>query len=169
MLGQGARALRSPCSRARARTSGLALTRCAAQEATALKDGTLGASLVHVATGASFDFRLVALRNGAVRLRVTEPGKGRYSPPDVLLPEAEAAVVPWAVKQVDKKTLLLTPPTGDVTFRLVGSPLRLDMVRAPRGTALPGARRRGGRAEAFRANARRGAPRSWRTANRCSA
>ena len=107
------------------------LTRLAPQDAAAQKDGSLGASLVHAATGASFDFRLQALRNGAVRLRVSEPGKARYSPPDVLLPEAEAAVVPWAIKQLDKKTVQLTPPNSDVTFRLIGSPLRLDMVRAP--------------------------------------
>ena len=108
------------------------LTRPAAQDAGAQKDGSLGAALVHVASGASFDLRLQALRNGAVRLRVTEPGKSRYSPPDVLLPEAEAAVVPWAIKQLDKKTLLLTPPVGDVAYRLTGSPFRLDVVRAAR-------------------------------------
>ncbi len=95
--------------------------------------GAVAAPLVHVASGAAFDLSLTALANGAVRLRVEERGKARYSPPDVLLPEAEAGGAPWAaVSSTDKNTLLLTPPAGDpaVTYRLTLDPLRLDMVRA---------------------------------------
>jgi hypothetical protein len=89
----------------------------------------LTAPVTHVASGVAFELSLAALSSGAVRLRLTEVGKERYTPPDVLLPEAEAAVVAWAsVKQPDKKTLELTPRTGDVTYRLATDPLRLDMV-----------------------------------------
>jgi hypothetical protein len=91
----------------------------------------LSAPVTHVASGTAFQLSLAALSSGAVRLRLTEVGKERYTPPDVLLPEAEAAVVAWAsVTQPDKKTLELTPATGDVTYRLATDPLRLDMVRA---------------------------------------
>jgi len=168
--GLGARCARAallPRHAAAAVRAAPALTRRAAQDAGAQKDGSVGAALVHVASGASFDLRLQALRNGAVRLRVSEPGKSRYSPPDVLLPEAEAAVVPFAIKQLDKKTLLLTPPVGDVTYRLTGSPFRLDVVRAARRVPPnAAARHRDSRANAARAARRRSL---LRTASRCSA
>ncbi len=99
-------------------------------------DGLIAAPVVHVASGTPFDLRLTALGNGAVRLRLEERGKARYSPPDVLLPEAEAGGSAWAdIKALDKNSVLLQPPGADVTYRLQLDPLRLDMARARRAAA----------------------------------
>jgi hypothetical protein len=97
--------------------------------------------LMHRASGSRFHLRVAALATGAVRVRVTEPDKARYSPPDVLLAQAEQ-VVSWAnVTQVDANTILLVPHTSDVTYRMTANPFALDMVRAAalgpgRGEAL---------------------------------
>ncbi len=91
--------------------------------------GGVGVELVHRGSGQVFSLRVAALANGAARVRVTEPGKARYSPPDVLLPEAER-VVAWSnVSQPDRGTVRLVPPASDVTYRLRSSPFALDMVR----------------------------------------
>lgn len=94
-------------------------------------DGVVTGSLVHRRSGAAFTLELGLTPGGALRLVVAEPRKGRYSPPGVLLPGAATPVGWGKVTTQPGGGLLLTPPTGDVSYKLTLSPFSLDMVRPP--------------------------------------
>jgi len=91
-------------------------------------DGVATGELVHSGTGAKFTLQLASTPSGAARLRVLEPGKERYSPPGVLLPEADSAVA-WASVTPTKGGVVLTPKAGGVKYTLTLAPFSLDVVR----------------------------------------
>ena len=92
-------------------------------------NGVVTGSLVHGRTGAAFSLELALTPGGALRLVVSEPRKARYSPLGVLVPGADTPVGWGKVTKEQGGGLLLTPPTGDVSYKLTLAPFSLDMVR----------------------------------------
>jgi hypothetical protein len=108
-------------------------------------NGVVTGSLVHGRTGAAFSLELALTPGGALRLVVSEPGKARYSPPGVLVAGGDTAVGWGKVQKEPGGSLLLTPPTGDVTYKLTLAPFGLDMARVtPLSVASGGWRQRRG-------------------------
>lgn len=87
---------------------------------------SLAGSVVHAATGAAFDLSLAAYDDGAVRVRVTEPGKRRFEVPDVLLDTVAQRQVEWAMTKPDANTLHLRAGATTVLVRL--SPFAVELV-----------------------------------------
>ena len=92
-------------------------------------NGVVTGTLVHGRTGAAFSLELALTPGGALRLVVSEPRKARYSPPGVLVAGAATPVGWGKVSKEPGGGLLLTPPTGDVSYKLTLAPFGLDMVR----------------------------------------
>jgi hypothetical protein len=79
---------------------------------------------------AGLELSLTALKSGAVRLVVDEPGAKRYRVPDVLLPGALAAdAAPWAARGVARGAWRGTAGTGAgaAAVELGLSPFRLEV------------------------------------------